>query len=54
MADPAHLAAFGFDGVTAARRAARDLESLRNNLAHAQSIVAHDWAQIVRLARRFE
>jgi hypothetical protein len=32
----------------------RDLESLRNNLAHAQDIVTHDWPQIARLAARVE
>jgi len=54
MEDPDQLAAFGFDSRTAARRAVKALESLRNNLAHAQDIVTHDWAQIVRMARRFE
>lgn len=37
-----------------AKRLARELESLRNNLAHAQDIVTHDWAQIVRLSYRLE
>jgi hypothetical protein len=32
----------------------RDLESLRNNLAHAQDIISHDWPQIARLAQRIE
>jgi len=30
------------------------LESLRNNLAHAQDIVTHDWAAIARIASRLE
>jgi hypothetical protein len=30
------------------------LQSLRNNLAHAQDIVEHDWPLVVRLARGFE
>jgi hypothetical protein len=30
------------------------MESLRNNLAHAQDIVTHDWAQIARMARNME
>lgn len=34
------------------QRLVRDLEDLRNSLAHAQDIVTHDWTQIVRLARR--
>jgi hypothetical protein len=54
MEDPRQLAAFGFEGKTSARRVVQDLESLRNNLAHAQDIVTHDWAQIVRMARRLE
>ena len=29
-------------------------ESLRNNLAHSQDIVTHDWPQIARMAKRFE
>lgn len=36
------------------QRLARDLENLRNSLAHAQDIVAHDWAQVARVARRIE
>ena len=36
------------------QRLARDLEDLRNSLAHAQDIVAHDWVQIARLATRLE
>jgi hypothetical protein len=30
------------------------MESLRNNLAHAQDIVTYDWGQIVRLTQRLE
>ena len=36
------------------QRLARDLEDLRNSLAHAQDIVSHDWVQIARLAKRLE
>jgi hypothetical protein len=36
------------------QRLVRDLEALRNSLAHAQDIVTHDWAQIARLAQRVE
>jgi HD domain len=36
------------------QRLARDLEDLRNSLAHAQDIVTHDWVQIARLAKRLE
>jgi hypothetical protein len=36
------------------QRRVRDLEDLRNSLAHAQDIVTHDWAQIARLGRWLE
>jgi hypothetical protein len=54
MEDPAALTEFGFKSRGAAMRTARDLESLRNHLAHAQDIVTHDWAQIVRMTQRME
>lgn len=37
-----------------AKQVAKELQSLRNNLAHAQDIVSHDWPMVVRLARRTE
>jgi hypothetical protein len=37
-----------------ARIAIKEIESLRNHLAHAQDIATHDWAQIARFARRVE
>jgi hypothetical protein len=52
LEDPAALAEFGFETKGAAKRISKDMESLRNGLAHAQDIVAHDWPQIVRLASR--
>jgi len=48
------LMLLGFDSKGAAKRIVKELESLRNHLAHAQDIVTHDWAQIVRLTRRVE
>lgn len=54
MEDPQHRAAFDLGSKGAAKRVIADLESLRNNLAHAQDIVTHDWPQIARLARRIE
>ena len=45
---------FGLDSKASAKRIIKSVESLRNNLAHAQDIVAHDWAQIARLAQRME
>ena len=52
--DAKELEARGFQTRGAAKRAFKELESLRNNLAHAQDIVSHDWAQIARLSRRLE
>lgn len=54
MRDPDQLAEFGFSSLSAARQVVKEMESLRNNLAHGQDIVTHDWAQIARLARRIE
>ena len=33
---------------------AREFESLRNNLTHAQDIISHDWSLISRISRRLE
>ena len=52
--DADELEAMGFRTRGAAKRVFKDLESLRNNLAHAQDIISHDWAQIARLSRRLE
>jgi hypothetical protein len=52
--EQAVLEALGFKSTGAAKRVAKDLESLRNNLAHTQDIVADNWTQIVRFARRIE
>ncbi|HTP94344.1 MAG TPA: hypothetical protein VMK05_00735, partial [Burkholderiales bacterium] len=54
MEDATERTAFGFESRAAAKRVIKEFESLRNNLAHAQDIVTHDWAQIARLARRIE
>jgi len=48
------LKALGFQSKRLAKQVSRELESLRNNLAHAQDIVTHDWPQIARMAKRFE
>jgi hypothetical protein len=54
MEDEQQRAAFGLLTKGAAKRVIKDLESLRNNLAHAQDIVTHDWPQIARLAQQIE
>ena len=51
---PQLLDLIGFDSKSAAKRVIKSVESLRNNLAHSQDIVTHDWAQIARLSRRVE
>jgi hypothetical protein len=54
MSDPDSLALLGFESRRTARRVVRQLESLRNNLAHTQDIVTHDWAQIARMTQRLD
>jgi len=51
---PQILELFGFDSKRSGKQAIRNLESLRNNLAHAQDIVTYDWAQIARLSQRID
>ena len=51
---PEMLRAFSFPSKKFAAAMIKELESLRNNLAHSQDVVAHDWAAIARLASRIE
>lgn len=46
--------AFAFPSKKAARAVCKEMESLRNNLAHAQDIISHDFAQVARIAQRIE
>jgi len=48
------LEILGFDSRRTAKRVLKELESLRNHLAHTQDIATHDWAQIARMTRRLE
>lgn len=48
------MAIMGLESRRSAKKVIREMESLRNNLAHAQDIVTYDWGQIVRLAGRLE
>ncbi len=48
------VAAYGFASRKEAKRVVKQLESLRNNLAHAQDIVTHDWPQIAQMTRNLE
>ena len=52
--EPEFLQSTGFASSKAAKRAIKDLESLRNNLAHGQDITSQDWPPIARLARRVQ
>jgi hypothetical protein len=52
LKDDAQLEWMGFRSRNVAKKVLKELESLRNNLAHAQSIVVHDWPQIARMTQR--
>ena len=52
--DPIAMERLGMASKSVAKRAIKELESLRNHLAHAQDIVMHDWPQIARLSMRME
>jgi hypothetical protein len=52
--DAQFLKMFGFKSKRAAKQVIKELESLRNNLAHVQNIVSHDWPQIARMTQRIE
>ncbi|MDA8138411.1 MAG: HD domain-containing protein, partial [Desulfobacteraceae bacterium] len=54
MSDPEQLALFGLKSKGAAQQIIKEIETLRNDLAHAQDIVSRNWPQIARLARRVE
>jgi hypothetical protein len=52
LSDPSQRDLLGIPSASGAQRASREFETLRNKLAHAQSFVEKDWAQVARLARR--
>jgi hypothetical protein len=54
MQNQTFLDTAGFASTSAAKKVSKDLEALRNNLAHGQDVTKHDWPQIVRLARRIQ
>ena len=54
LADVATRESFGFSSKRDGERAMKDLQSLRNNLAHAQDIVAVNWDTIVAVSRRLD
>ena len=54
LESPQAMARFRLESKRAGKRIVKELESLRNNLAHAQDITQQDWAPIVRIAARLE
>jgi hypothetical protein len=54
LSDQEIMEEYGFSSKTAADRTIKEMSSLRNNLAHGQSIVSYDWPQIVLMTQRLE
>jgi hypothetical protein len=54
MQDAEIMAEMGFASKRESERAMKNFESLRNNLAHVQSVVTYDWPIIVNLAGRID
>jgi hypothetical protein len=52
LSDPSERTTWGISSSSGAQKASREMESLRNKVAHAQSFVERDWAQVARLATR--
>ncbi|ABV36381.1 guanosine polyphosphate pyrophosphohydrolase/synthetase [Shewanella sediminis HAW-EB3] len=50
--DTGYMERFGFSSRREAKTAIKEVESLRNNLAHGQDIVSYDWPQIIRMTSR--
>ena len=48
------LEEIGLGSRSSAKKVIKEIESLRNNLSHAQDIVTYDWAQIVRITHRLQ
>ena len=48
------LEEIGLGSRSSAKKVIKEIESLRNNLSHAQDIVTYDWAQIVRITQRLQ
>lgn len=52
--DPEIRLDMGVDSIREGKRRIKDLESLRNNLAHGQDIVSYNWPAITELSGRLE
>lgn len=54
LGDPEERRRFAYKSMGSAEQAIKDVESLRNNLAHGQDVVTTDWSAIARLALQLE
>jgi hypothetical protein len=54
LRDPDAAAEVGFPSVRAAKAGVKQLETLRNQLAHTQEIVSHGWAAVPDIAARLD
>jgi hypothetical protein len=52
--DKKQLEIFGYKSVGTAKRVIKDIESLRNNLAHGQDFITSDWPQVIRITKKLE
>ena len=52
--DPNVREDFGLKSMREAKNAIKQIESLRNDLAHAQDIFTHDWEAIVNISKRLD
>ena len=52
--DADYMSKFDISSKGQADKLIKSISSLRNNLAHGQSIIAYDWPQIVRMTQRLE
>ncbi|UWZ82249.1 HD domain-containing protein [Occallatibacter riparius] len=52
LTDPAERNVLGITSASGAQKASKELEILRNKVAHSQSFADKDWAQVARMARR--
>ena len=54
MKDPVLREDAGFESKRAAKTAMKGLDSLRNNLAHAQDLLTYNWAAILEMSNSLE
>lgn len=54
LRDPAARERMGVSSVREGQRALKELEAIRNNLAHTQQIISSEWTRIVRFSQRVD